>query len=86
MFIIIIVNNVNIYQPTRQSPKTKTIRRQNPSPGPANNERPVPLQSRAATSSASLPLLEMNETETSRPSTDEIVSLIARPKVCGFLK
>ncbi|KAK2563645.1 Pericentriolar material 1 protein [Acropora cervicornis] len=68
-------------EPTRQSPKTKTSRRQNPSPGPANNERPVPLQSRAATSSASLPLLEMNETETSRPSTDGIVSLIARPKV-----
>ena len=81
-----VVNNVNIYQPTRQSPKTKTSRRQNPSSGPANNERPVPLQSRAATSAASLPLLEMNETETSRPSTDGIVSTAAGAKVCGFLK
>ncbi|XP_068701936.1 pericentriolar material 1 protein-like isoform X2 [Montipora foliosa] len=57
-------------KPVHQSPKTRVSRRQNPSSGPANNERPVPTQSRSAASAVTLPLLEMNETETTRPSTD----------------
>lgn len=61
-------------QPVRQSSKTKSSRPQIPSSSTANNERPVPTQSRAPLAAATLPVLEMNETEATRPTTEGAVN------------
>ncbi|XP_078372053.1 pericentriolar material 1 protein-like isoform X2 [Oculina patagonica] len=83
--------------PIDQSPRSRASRTsQNPSSSTANNERTLPTQARAS-ASASLPVLEMNETETTRASTEGAVNstsskantplIIARlNQVRGFLK
>ncbi|KAM7440008.1 hypothetical protein ABFA07_010757 [Porites harrisoni] len=64
-------------EPVQQSPKSRATRPQNPPSSTANNERPLATQSRAP-ASASLPVLEMNETETARPSTEGAVSSVSK--------
>ena len=44
----------------------------------------MPTQSRAPVAAASLPVLEMNETETTRPTTEGAVNSTG-PKVCYFV-
>lgn len=61
-------------QPVGQSSRSRASRTpQNPPSSTANNERPLPSQARAS-ASTSLPLLEMNETETTRASTEGAVN------------
>ena len=61
-------------QPVDQSSRSRASRTsQNPSSSTANNERTLPTQARTS-ASASLPVLEMNETETTRVSTEGAVN------------
>ncbi|XP_020606434.1 pericentriolar material 1 protein-like [Orbicella faveolata] len=84
-------------EPVDQSSRSRVPRTsQNPSSSTANNERTLPTQARTS-ASASLPVLEMNETETTRVSTEGATNstsskantplIIARlNQVRGFLK
>lgn len=61
-------------QPVDQTSRSRASRNsQNPSSSTANNERTLPTQTRTS-ASASLPVLEMNETETTRASTDGAIN------------
>jgi len=61
-------------QPVDQTSRSRASRTtQNPSSSTANNERTLPTQTRTS-ASASLPVLEMNETETTRASTDGAIN------------